>query len=90
MEEISELFSGRWPTSGILLDGECLTAGTSASPNHATESSLLGVLETGKAPRRYFLSPNAARGCLRRAERMGRNLFPPFKDALTTLARKDQ
>jgi len=88
--EISELFSGRWPNSGIASDGVCLIAKTSESPNRAVESTLLGVIETGKVHRRYFLSPNAARGCLRRAERMGRNLFPPLRESLSTLAQKDQ
>src|SRR4051812_5435431 len=55
VEETSELFSGRWPNSGILLDGVCLTAGTLESPNRVVESSLLGVIRTGKVPRRYFL-----------------------------------
>lgn len=90
VDETSELFSGRWPNSGIHSDGVCLTARISESPNHAVESSLLGVIETRKVPRRYFLSPNAARGCLRRAERMGRNLFPPLSKSLSILATKEQ
>lgn len=89
-DEISELSSGRWPNSGIASDGVCLTAKTSESPNHVVESTLSGVIETGKVHPRYFLSPNAARGCLRRAERMGRNLFPPLRESLDMLARKDQ
>ena len=89
-DEISELYSGRWPNSGIASDGACLIAKTSESPNRAVESTLLGVIETGKVHRRYFLSPNAAKGCLRRAERMGRNLFPPLKESLSMLAQKDR
>src|SRR4051812_6445608 len=89
-DEISELYSGRWPSSGIISHGVCLTANTLASPNHASASTLLGVIETGVLPRRYFLSPNAARGCLRRADRMGRRLFPPFRQALSILAQKEQ
>ncbi len=34
-EEISESFSRRWPRSGMLWDGACLTADTSESPNRA-------------------------------------------------------
>ena len=37
-------------------------------------------------PERYFLSPNAATGILRRADQMGRNLFPPFRSALEILS----
>ena len=86
-EEISGLYSGRWPNSGMALDGVCLTARTSESPSHASESSLLGVIETGEAPRKYFLSPNAAVGMLRRADRMGRPLFRPLRESLNILAR---
>ena len=90
VDETSELFSGRWPNSGIHSGGVCLTAKTSESPSRAVESSLLGVIETRKVPRRYFLSPNAAKGCLRRAERMGRNLFPPLRESLSILAEKER
>src|SRR5687768_6006099 len=37
----------RWPSSGILSDGVCLTAKTSESPSRASASTLLGVIETG-------------------------------------------
>lgn len=87
-EEISALFSPRWPNSGMLWDGVCLTAGTSESPNRARESTLSDVIETGGAHPRYFLSPNAARGMLRRADAMGRPLFPPLRRSLEILAEK--
>lgn len=88
MEEgTSESLFERWPKSGILSDGVCLTAATSEFPNHASESTLSGLIETGEVPDRYFLSPNAARGMVRRADRMGRNLFPPLRRALEILAR---
>lgn len=89
-EETSALFSGRWPSSGILSDGVCLTASISESPSRASESSLLGVIETRKAPRKYFLSANAARGMLRRADRMGRPLFRPLRESLNILAEKER
>src|SRR5450759_1586607 len=77
----------RWPTSGMVWGGECLTAVTSESPSLAKESILLPVIETGEVPPRYFLSPNAAAGMLRRADRMGRTLFPPLRRALEILAK---
>jgi hypothetical protein len=85
-EEISESFSKRWPHSGMLWDGVCLTANISESPNHVIDSSLLDIIETQSVPDRYFLSPNAARGILRRAASQGRALFPPLKKALEILA----
>lgn len=85
-DETSESLFARWPASGILSDGVCLTAGSLESPSHAKESSLSDVIETSEVPQRYFLSPNAARGMLRRADRMGRSLFPPLRSALEILA----
>lgn len=83
-------FSKRWPSSGILSDGVLLTADTLEYPSHVNESTLSGVLETGEVPEQYFLSPNAARGVLRRADRMGRNLRPHFRQSLEILAETDQ
>ena len=83
--ETSESSFGRWPNSGMVWDGVCLTAGTSECHSHVKESTLLDAIETGEAPQRYFLSPNAARGMLRRANRMGRPLFPPLRKALEIL-----
>lgn len=74
--------SGRWTTSGILARGECLTLNTSEFPSAAVESSLSDILETGDLPRRYFLSPTACAGILRRAEQRRRTLPEPLKRAL--------
>ena len=63
-EAILPLSSKRWPNSGILSAGVCLTAKTSESPNHASESTLSGVIKTSTVPEKYFLNPNAARGML--------------------------
>lgn len=68
-------------------DGVCLTADTSESPNHVKESSLWELIEKGEVPQKYFLSPNAATGILRRADRMKRELFPPLRKALEILSK---
>src|SRR6266550_1001888 len=86
-DETSEPSYERWPTSGIVSDGVCLTAKTSESPSHAVESTLSAVIETGEVPLRYFLSQNAAKGMLKRANRMGRPLFPPLRKALEILSK---
>ncbi|MEA3188868.1 MAG: hypothetical protein QOD99_2698 [Chthoniobacter sp.] len=62
VDEILAPSSGRWPSSGILSAGVCLTAKTSESPNRAKESTLLGVIETSTVPDKYFLKTNAAVG----------------------------
>lgn len=88
-EETSKSSFELWPNSGMLLDGVCLTARTSESPSHASECTLSGVIETNQVPEKYFLRPNAAKGMLRRAGEMGRNLFPPLRQSLEKLAAKD-
>jgi hypothetical protein len=85
-DEISQSSFGRWPTSGMAWDGECLTAVTSEFPSRVSESTLSAVVETGEAPQRYFLSPNAAMGMLRRANQMGRPLFLPLRRSLEILS----
>lgn len=87
-EPISKSLFKRWPSAGMLLDGACLTANISESPNHAVESTLLDILEEQAVPPRYYLSPNAAKGSLRRASSQGRKLFPPLKKAFETLAQE--
>ena len=87
VDETSKPLFTHWPSSGIVWDGVCLTANTSESPNHVKGSILLDVIEKGEVPQRYFLSPNAAVGMIRRADRMKRNLFPPLRQALEILAK---
>ncbi len=85
-DETSKSLFERWPNSGMAWDGECLTAATSESPSRAKECTLLPAIETRNVPERYFLSPNAAKGILRRTDRMGRTLFPPLRKSLEILA----
>lgn len=88
-EEILESSFKRWPNSGMVWDGVCLTADISESPSLVNECTLLDVVMIQDVPLKYFLSPNAARGILRRVENQGRKLFPPLWKALTLLAEKE-
>ena len=87
VDETSKSLFQRWPNSGMAWGGECSTAGISESPSHAKESTLLPAIETQNVPQRYFLSPNAAAGILRRTDRMGRTLFPPLRKSLEILSK---
>jgi len=77
---------GSWPTSGMGGPTECLTLNTSEYPSGAVASSLSDVLETGELPPRFSLSPKAAAGILRRAERRERDLPTPLLHALQAVA----
>jgi hypothetical protein len=84
--ETSKSLFERWPATGIASGGVCLTAGTLESPSRVKESTLSDAIETNEVPDKYFLSPNAARGMLRRTDQMGRKLFPPLRRALEILS----
>src|SRR5690606_9855868 len=66
--------------------GAFWTPNISACPNDAVESSLSHILETGAHLRKYCLSPKAAAGILRRAERRGKRLPEPLAAALAAVA----
>ena len=85
-DEILLSYSRRWMKSGMVSHGVCLTAKTSESPSNAAASTLLPCMETGEVPEKYYLSPNAATGILRRADRMKRNLGPSFRRSLEILS----
>lgn len=91
VEGISPSFSRRWPTSGFTTSpGECWTADTSECPSEGgVFSSLPDVLEA-TVPSRFFLSPKAAAGILRRAEKRGKTLPDALESALTELATRSQ
>jgi hypothetical protein len=74
-----------WMNSGMVWRGVCLTRSSSESPNVAEECSLSDVLES-HVPQRFFLSPRAAAGILRRAEKRGRTLPARLQSALESLA----
>lgn len=86
-DETSQSYSRRWMNAGMVSHGVCLTVNISESPNNAEGASLLECIEMQEVPERYYLSPNAATGILRRADTMGRNLIPSFRRSLEILSR---
>lgn len=82
----SESWSKRWRTAGMAWGGESLTLSFSEFPNGAAACSLSDILETSDVPPKYFLSPTACRGILRRAANRGRVLPPALQAALQQAA----
>ena len=72
--------------------GESLMPNIWAWPNEEDVSlSLLSeVLETGHVPQRYFLSPKACLGIIRRAERRGKSLPIELRKVLEDVASGQQ
>jgi hypothetical protein len=81
-----ESFSPRWLSAGIASHGGFSTAAFSDSPNDAHECSLSDIQLTGEVPQRFFLSPRAAKGILRRARKRGVIIREPILSALLRLA----
>ena len=69
-----------WVTDGAWLT-EFLTLNTGASPNDAQESTLSAILQE-EVHQKYYLSPTACLGILRRASARGKELPPVLKRAL--------
>ena len=80
--ELSSPSSEGWMNSGMVWHGECWTRNTSESPKDAVVSLLSHVLETSEVPQKFFLSPKACAGILRRAEKRGKVLPPQLEAAL--------
>ena len=81
--------SGRWANSGMGGPTECWTLSTSEHaafpepfPSGDAVCSLSDILETGDLPQRYFLTPRACAGILRRAGKRGKELPPLLRRAL--------
>jgi len=83
--ETWEYSPDHWPNSATGGPIGCLTLNTSEWPRDAAVCSLSEVLEQD-VPQKFFLSPRAAKGILRRAEKRGRELPQRLTVALTALA----
>lgn len=75
-------FSQAWQNSGMGSPTGFLTLSTSECHSDAGVCSLSDILETGDLQQRFFLSPKACAGILRRAEKRGKELPSALKLAL--------
>jgi len=69
---------------------ECWTHNFSEFHSAAAVCSLSDILEGGEVPQRYYLTPKACAGILRRAEKMGAALPEELRIALTLVAERQQ
>jgi hypothetical protein len=69
--------------------GECWTLNTTEFHSAAVESSLLDIVEPpGMHLQRYFLTPRAAAGILRRSERRSRPIPEKLRAALLRVSQQ--
>ena len=86
--EILAASSARWANSGMGGHTGCLTLKTSESHKDAEECLLSDVLEIGNLPQKYYLSPKACKGILRRAEQRSKKLPNMLEEALQQSAQR--
>jgi len=79
-------FSEGWGNSGMGGPTESWTLNTSEWPSAAVVCSLSAILEAGNVPQRYYLTPRACQGILRRAEKRGRELPKALYHALLAVS----
>jgi hypothetical protein len=65
------------------------TLNISEWPSDAAVCSLSQTLEVGNVPQRFFLSPTACRGILRRADKRGKALPEALAVVLRTAASRE-
>jgi len=87
-EGILEPLSGQWSNAGMASFGECWTLNISEYPSDAVACSLSDILQTGDLPQKYYLTPKACAGILRRAAEREKTLPPILEQALTWAAQK--
>lgn len=75
----------KWSSGGVMEKGTCLMGSVPQCPLEPITSLLVDVLEKSRPDDRYFLTPNAAQGILRRVNSQGRELFEPLALALNRL-----
>lgn len=75
-----------WPKSGLAWEGRFIAAKANTAPSVPIESSLFSIMQQGRVEDRYYLSPNAAEGILRRVDNNQRHLFEPLRDGLERLS----
>lgn len=81
--------SGCWQNSGMGSPTEFLTLSSSDWPSDASVCSLSAILETGDHLQRYYLSPKACAGILRRAAKRGKELPAQLMQALLAVVAQD-
>jgi DNA (cytosine-5)-methyltransferase 1 len=75
-----------WPKAGILWKDIFIANNTPPSPAEPIYADLIDIVELDRPDSRYFLSPNAAEGILRRVDSQNRYLFPHLRSALEKLS----
>lgn len=75
-----------WGKSGLMWNGKFILAEHRECACDPKLSNLFQIVEKDRVKERYYLTPNAAEGILRRVDNNNRRLFVPLREGLEKLA----
>lgn len=75
-----------WGKSGLMWKGRFILADHRECSCNPIDKNLYQVVEKHRVKERYYLTPNAAEGILRRVDNNNRRLFEPLREGLEKLA----
>jgi DNA (cytosine-5)-methyltransferase 1 len=78
----------KWQSGGFVQGDDCWDIRAPEAPSKPRQKNLIDVIEKRHPESRYYISPNAAEGILRRVTSQNRKLFEPMHKALEKLAVK--
>jgi DNA (cytosine-5)-methyltransferase 1 len=81
--------SYKWEHAGVAWNNKYISGKLPAAPAKIIPSLLIDLIETEAVGQRYYLTPNAAEGILRRVNNQGRKLFIPLHEALEKLKNRE-
>jgi DNA (cytosine-5)-methyltransferase 1 len=76
----------KWANGGLAFKDLLVSSAVSTAPIKPVASAFSALIEKRPVDSRYYLSPNAAQGIVRRVDKLGRTLFPPLDSAVRHLA----
>ncbi|MBS1532134.1 MAG: DNA (cytosine-5-)-methyltransferase [Bacteroidetes bacterium] len=76
----------KWRTGGISAKNQAFDCKVYDAPSNKVTTNLISIISTENIDSKYFLSPVAARGILRRVESQNRELFQPLQNSLERLS----
>lgn len=75
----------KWASAGLVENDVCIMGSVSHMPKEPIDSLFVDALDKERPNDKYFLTPNAASGILRRVNGQRRRLFEPLGQALEKL-----
>lgn len=78
----------KWQAGGMAVGDDCWDIKAPEAPSKPIERKLVEILDEDYPDDKYFLSPNAAEGILRRVYSQNRTLFEPMHQALLHMVKK--